>query len=203
VRRTDTAAREAAIEQVVAAALGTGSIELGVTVSPPPALLQRATRESVFHRHGSTRYTSHAVLDAETRLLEAAGTTAGPVVALPAVRAAIARYQVDTGRTLDAGQRELVEQFVACGRAVSVGIGLPGTGKSTAMRVVRAAWETTDGRVLGLAPSAAAASVLGDQLGVRADTMHSLVDAYECGDGADGGIDVRAGDMLLVPSASG
>lgn len=205
---TSMAAREAAIEQVVTAALDTGSIELAVTVPDvpaPPVLLRRANGESVFHRRGSTRYTSHTVLEAETRLLDAAREPAGPVVALPAVRAAIARYQADTGRTLDAGQRELVEQFVARGRAIAVGIGPPGTGKSTAMRVVRTAWETTGGRVLGLAPSAAAASVLGDQLGVRAYTLHSLVKAHEDGGGnnggADGGIDVRAGDMLLVDEA--
>ena len=55
------------------------------------------------------------------------------------------------------------------------------------MRVVREAWESTGGRVLGLAPSAAAASVLGDELGVRADTLHSLVLAQESG----GEVDVR------------
>jgi hypothetical protein len=66
------------------------------------------------------------------------------------------------------------------------------------MRVVREAWESTGGRVLGLAPSAAAASVLGDELGVRADTLHSLVVlAQESG----GEVDVRAGDMLLVDEA--
>ncbi len=74
-------AREQAVEQVVAAALGVESIELAVEVPPPPALLQRANGESVFNRCGSTRYTSHAVLDAEARLLAAAGTTAGPMMA--------------------------------------------------------------------------------------------------------------------------
>jgi len=189
--------REQATEQIVAAALGRESIELGVAPSPPPALLQRASGESIYQRHGSTRYTSTTILDAETRLLDAAGRTAGPVVAAPAARAAIARYEADTGRTLNPGQRQLVEQFVTCGRALSVGIGPPGTGKSTAMRAVRAAWETTGHRVLGLAPSAAAASVLGDELGVPADTLHSLVIAHA--NGAE--IDVRAGDMLLVDEA--
>lgn len=189
--------REDTTERVVAAALGAESIELGVAMTPPPALLQRASGESIYSRHGATRYTSHAILNAETRLLDAAGLTAGPVVPVPAARAAIARYEADTGRILNPGQRQLVEQFVTSGRALSVGIGPPGTGKSTAMRAVRAAWETTGNRVLGLAPSAAAATVLGDELGVPADTLHSLVLAHA--NGAE--VDVRAGDMLLVDEA--
>ncbi|HEY2096301.1 MAG TPA: MobF family relaxase [Pseudonocardia sp.] len=189
--------REQATERVVAAALGTESLELGLATTATPALLQRASGESIYHRHGSTRYTSHAILNAETRLLTAAGQTAGPVVPLPAARAAIAAYETDSGRTLNPGQRQLVEQFVTSGRALSVGIGPPGTGKSTAMRAVRAAWESTGNRVLGLAPSAAAASVLGDELGIPADTLHRLVLAHD--NGAE--VDVRAGDMLLVDEA--
>ncbi|MFI5614667.1 MobF family relaxase [Amycolatopsis sp. NPDC051903] len=191
------AAREQAVEQVVAAALGTESLELGIAPAPPPALLARADGESIYHRHGSTRYTSTAILDAETRLLDAAARTAGPVVPPLVARAAIARHEHDAGRALDAGQRQLVEHFVSGGRALAVGIGPPGTGKSTAMRAVRAAWETTGGRVIGLAPSAAAASVLGDELGIPADTLHSLAAAHGRGDE----VDVRAGDMLLVDEA--
>jgi conjugative relaxase-like TrwC/TraI family protein len=130
--------RDAATEAVVAATLGTESIELGVQMSAPPVLVQRASGESIYQRHGSTRYTSTAILDAEQRLLDAAGQHAGPEVPATLARAAIARYEADSGRTLNAGQRQLVEQFVTSGRLLSVGIGPPGTGKSTAMRAVRA-----------------------------------------------------------------
>lgn len=189
--------REQATERVVATALGVDSIELGVAVALPPALVQRASGESIYHRHGSTRYTCTAILDAEQRLLDAAGQHAGPEVPLTVARAAIARYEADSGRTLNPGQRALVEQFVTSGRALSVGIGPPGTGKSTAMRAVRAAWETTGGRVFGLAPSASAASVLKDELGTDADTIHHLVLVHANG----GELDLRAGDMLLVDEA--
>lgn len=189
--------RDTATERVVATALGTDSIELGVAMTPPPMLVQRANGESIYHRHGSTRYTSTAILDAEQRLLDAAGRHAGPEVPAAVARAAIARYEAESGRTLNAGQRQLVEQFVTSGRALSVGIGPPGTGKSTAMRAVRSAWETTGGRVLGLAPSASAASVLADELGVDADTIHHLVGVHAHG----GELGLRAGDMLLVDEA--
>lgn len=190
-------ARDHAVEQVTDAALGTESVELAVQLDPPPTLLQRANGESVYERHGATRYTSQAILDAETRLLHAARRIAGPVVPEPVVKTVISRYEQSTGRTLDAGQRALVEQFTGCGQAVSVAIGPPGSGKSTAMRLVRSAWESTGHRVIGLAPSAGAARVLGDELGVHADTLHSLALAWA--EGRE--VDVRAGDMLLVDEA--
>uniref|UniRef100_UPI003F493526 MobF family relaxase n=1 Tax=Amycolatopsis sp. CA-293810 TaxID=3239926 RepID=UPI003F493526 len=196
-RFATAADRERVTEEVVATALGTASIELSVAVTPPPTLLQRASGESIYQRHGSTRYTSTEILDAEQRLLDAARTTAGPVVAARHERAAIAAHEARTGRALDPGQRQLVEQFVTCGKALAVGIGPPGAGKSTAMRAVRTAWETTGGRIIGLAPSAAAAQVLGTELGVPADTMHRMVTLHAHGRE----IDLRAGDMVLVDEA--
>ncbi|MBE1580410.1 MobF family relaxase [Amycolatopsis roodepoortensis] len=196
-RFATAADRERVTEEVVATALGTESIELSVALTPPPKLLQRADGESIYQRHGATRYTSTEILDAEQRLLDAARTQAGPVVAARDVHAAIAAHEARTGRALDPGQRQLVEQFVTCGKALAVGIGPPGAGKSTAMRAVRTAWETTGGRIIGLAPSAASAQVLGTELGVAADTMHRLVTLHAHGRE----IDLRAGDMVLVDEA--
>jgi conjugative relaxase-like TrwC/TraI family protein len=165
-----------------------------------PRALRKPDGESVFVRRGSAVYTSDTILAAEQRLVDDAHTTRGPVVADAVRNAAIAAWQhADPTRVrqLDPGQRALVEHFVSCGKALAVGIGPPGAGKSTAMAAVRAAWETTGGRVIGYAPSAAAASVLGDEVGVRADTLHSLLEARRRGVP----VDVRAGDMLLVDEA--
>ncbi|HEX5117831.1 MAG TPA: MobF family relaxase [Pseudonocardiaceae bacterium] len=190
-------ARQNAVEMVVGRALTGESFPLAVQMDAVPRLLRRIDGESVFHRHGSERFTSQAILDAETALVTDAHVKRGPVVARHVLNAAVRRFERASDKTLNPGQRALVEHFVSCGRAVAVAIGPPGTGKSTAMRAVREAWETTSGRVIGLAPSAAAASVLGDELGVRADTLHRLIVAYE--HGVD--IDVEAGDMLLVDEA--
>ena len=46
--------------------------------------------------------------------------------------------------------------------------------KTTAMRALTMAWTQDGGQVLGLAPSAAAAAVLGEQTGIRADTLAKL-----------------------------
>ena len=191
--------RMAAVETVTQLALGRESVLLDVEVEPVPSLLQRPDGESVFTRHGSQRYTSDQILAAEQRLVDASQTAAGPVVSRFARDLAIRRFETSSRKKvrLNPGQRALVEHFVSSGQFLAVGIGPPGTGKSTAMRAVREAWETTGGRVLGLGPSAVAASVLGDELGVRANTIHSLLLAHALG--VD--LDIHAGDMLLIDEA--
>ena len=61
-----------------------------------------------------------------------------------------------------------MEQIATSGRRLDVLVGPAGTGKSTTMAGLRAAWEAEHGAgsVLGLAPSAAAAEVLAEALGI-------------------------------------
>jgi conjugative relaxase-like TrwC/TraI family protein len=203
------AERQTAVETVVAYALQRHSVRLDLAAEATPVLLQRSDGESIFQRRGATRYTSEEILACEQRLLDDAQLRRGPIVSDRARHGAIRGFERDRNLTLNAGQRALVEHFVSGGSAVALAIGPPGAGKSTAMRAVRAGWETTGGRVIGLAPSAAAASVLGDELNagdpltpgqrpsVRADTLDSLTQRYHMG--LD--MDVRAGDMLLVDEA--
>lgn len=158
--------------------------------------------ESVFRRRGSRSYTSETILAAEQRLVDDARTSRGAMVPDAVRDVAILRWeqhQREHGKdtTLNPGQRALVTHFVSSGKALAVGIGPPGAGKSTTMAAMRAAWETTGGRVIGFAPSAAAASVLSDDLGVRADTLHSLIVARRNG----ATVDVKPGDLLLVDEA--
>ena len=74
----------------------------------------------------------------------------------------------ETGRVLSAEQAAAVVQVVTSGRPLDVLVGPAGSGKSTAMAGVRAAWEAQygPGFVVGLAPSAAAAEVLADAVGI-------------------------------------
>jgi ATPase subunit of ABC transporter with duplicated ATPase domains len=67
-----------------------------------------------------------------------------------------------------------VEKIATSGRWLDVLIGPAGTGKSTTLASLRAAWEAEHGpgSVVGLAPSAAAAEVLADELGV--DTENTV-----------------------------
>jgi conjugative relaxase-like TrwC/TraI family protein len=200
---TDADELVGAVDSVTALALQRHSIRLDVQVDELPRMLRHDDGESVFRRRGAAVYTSQAILDAEQRLVTDAHASRGAVVADAVRDAAIQQWeheQREQGKdtTLNPGQRALVAHFVSSGQALAVGIGPPGTGKSTTMAAMRAVWEgATGGRVIGYAPSAAAASVLGDELGVRADTLHSLTVALTNGVP----VDVRPGDLLLVDEA--
>ena len=88
--------------------------------------------------------------------------------------AAVAEQRLP-GRTfkLSIDQAVCVEQITTSGRSLDVLVGPAGTGKSTAMAGLRAAWEVEHGAgsVIGLAPSAAAAEVLGDDMGIDTDNL--------------------------------
>ncbi|MFI9811409.1 MobF family relaxase [Saccharothrix variisporea] len=202
IRFTDEHHHDTTVDTLTQQALTRHCVRLDPEPEPTPQLLSLSTGESVFHRHGQTRYTSPAILDAEQRLLDAARTPRGPTVptkTLDKVLRSLQRTRTPSRHriTLNAGQRELVRWFVSSGRALALAIGPPGSGKSTAMKAVARAWARTGGRVIGLAPSAAAAGVLGDVLDVPADTLHRLVYSYDRGLP----VDVRRGDMLLVDEA--
>jgi hypothetical protein len=72
---------------------------------------------------------------------------------------------------LSADQKLAVEKIVLSGRVVDVLVGPAGTGKTTAMAGLRAVWEVAHGAgsVIGLAPSAAAAQALSDELGIETE----------------------------------
>lgn len=144
-------------------------------MNPVPDAMRRTDGESIYRAHATERFTSVTVLAAEDRLLHAATTTAGVVVGQGFLAGALAQYEQTTGRTLNDGQRELARRFAASGHLVEAGIGPAGTGKTTSMTVFARAAEAAGARVLGLAPSAAAAAVLGDELGIGADTIAKLL----------------------------
>ncbi|GAA2220689.1 hypothetical protein GCM10010413_10050 [Promicromonospora sukumoe] len=141
-------------------------------LNEPPDVMRRKDGESVYFVHGSTRYTSLAVLEAEDQLLTAARTRGGLAIDPDAVERAIEQVRVDRGRVLNAGQRDLVAHF-ATSTVLAAGIGPAGTGKTTAMRAFATAVQDSGGKLIALAPSAAAAEVLGADLaeGITAETL--------------------------------
>ena len=75
------------------------------------------------------------------------------------------------GYGLSLDQAVAVEKVATSGRVLDVLVGPAGTGKSTTMAGLRAAWEAEHGpgSVVGLAPSAAAAEVLAQELGIATE----------------------------------
>jgi conjugative relaxase-like TrwC/TraI family protein len=133
------------VESVVEHALGTASIQLDIQPDATPVLLQRHDGELVFRRHGSERYTSTGILEAEDRLLDDARTHRGARVSAPMVDLTLR----DTRAQLDPGQRQVVRHFVSSGRALAVAVGPPGAGKAPPC-----ARSATSGRPPGTASSA-------------------------------------------------
>jgi conjugative relaxase-like TrwC/TraI family protein len=138
-----------------------------------PRFLLRADGTSKFRATGHWIYTTTTLLDAEARLLDAGRRTDAAVVS----RATVANVaeQPLPGRTftLSLDQALAVEKITTSGYALDLLVGPAGTGKSTAMAGLRAAWEAEHGvgSVTGLAPSAAAAEVLGDDMGIDTDNL--------------------------------
>ncbi|MGO4664442.1 MobF family relaxase [Terrabacter sp. 2TAF16] len=160
--------RTAVAERITSLSLGHA-----VPLTPPevgyvPDELRRPDGTSRFRPRDSEIFTTQALLDAEERLLAAGRATDAPAVA-ERVAAAICTMKLP-GRDhpLSAEQASAVCRVVASGRVLDVLVGPAGTGKSTTMAGVRAAWEAQygPGSVVGLAPSAAAAEVLSEAVGV-------------------------------------
>jgi ATP-dependent exoDNAse (exonuclease V) alpha subunit len=114
----------------------------------------------------------------------------------------LALLEMAANRTaLDAGQAWLVRQMCTSGARLQLAIAPAGAGKTTAMRALTMAWTQDGGQVLGLAPSAAAAAVLGEQTGIRADTLAKLTWSLRHGDLPDWAAAVGPSTLLIIDEA--
>ncbi len=92
-----------------------------------------------------------------------------------AAEAAVAAKKRSLGCQLTDGQRQAAVAIATSGRALDVVVGVAGSGKTTALEVVRTAYEAEGHRVLGTAISGQAARVLHHDAGVDSRTIASLV----------------------------
>jgi conjugative relaxase-like TrwC/TraI family protein len=136
-----------------------------------PGRFLRADGTSKFRGRGTEIYTTQALLAAEGRLLAAGRATSGPVVDRSAVAAVADADLPGKAYGLSTDQAVAVESIATSGRALDVLVGPAGTGKSTSMAGLRVTWEQQygPGSVIGLAPSAVAAEVLADELGIATE----------------------------------
>lgn len=144
------------------------------------ARLEREAGASVFDDPGARRYTSQATLDAEAAL-HAMATTSASAGALeaPEAEAHLAAWQETSGRAL-APDQFTAATWAVTHRAALVGVvGAAGTGKTTTMAAVKAAWEAEHGpgTVIGLATSSRAVAELSASLAIPAHTVAKW--AYE------------------------
>lgn len=166
------------VNRIVAAALGEHSLALSShadTEKNEPAALRRADGASIYTRHDATLYTSAQIMAAERRMLAAATRTDGRKIDPESIDLALVEAHANRGLALNDGQAALVRQMATSGARVQLALAPAGTGKTTAMAALAAAWRNGGGSVIGLAPTAGAAEVLADDLAAPTDTIAKLV----------------------------
>ena len=133
-------------------------------------VFRRDDGTSVFRPVNSAIFTSEGQLLSEDRLLERSRDLTGPTVSLATVEK-LSRNPDADGLVLGEDQAEALTRIAVSGRVLDVLVGPAGAGKTTAMNALRRAWEAEHGTgsVVGLAPSAVAAQVLADDLGIGTD----------------------------------
>lgn len=175
-----------------------------LALTPPelastPERFQRSDGSSAFRPRNTTVYSSADILAAEDRLLVASRDRAAPTVPLEVIEHA-ARSPARRGDpVLSPDQEQAVSKIAVSGRVLDVLVGPAGAGKTSTMSVLRRAWEEQHGAgtVVGLAPSAAAAAVLGDDLDIQTENTAKWLFEHR-----RGAWNLKPGQLLIVDEAS-
>jgi conjugative relaxase-like TrwC/TraI family protein len=165
-----------------------------------PASLRRRDGASVFTVVGSQLYTTSAILAAEARLLAAARLADGRTVPDGLVELSLLEARVG-GRTLNPAQEQLVRDLAISGRRVQLALAPAGTGKTTALGALAAAWRDNGGTILGLAPSAVAAAELRNCLGGPTDTIAKLLHTLHTNTLTPGLGEIDASTLVVIDEA--
>jgi len=204
VRTTGVTAQQASalVDLLVDEVLDRRSVALAAPYDgiEEPEVLRRVDGSSVSTVAGAGLYTSQRILDAEARLVAAAGRRGGASLEQAAVDLALLEMAAN-GTALDAGQAALVRQMCTSGARLELAIAPAGTGKTTAMRALVLAWTQDGGQVVGLAPSAAAAAVLAEQTGIRTDTLAKLTWSLDHGDLPEWAAAVGPSTLVIIDEA--
>ncbi|WP_407727647.1 MobF family relaxase (plasmid) [Rhodococcoides fascians] len=140
-----------------------------------PDVMRRRDGADVHTRHESQLLTTAAVLDAEARIVALAGRTDGIAINDKHVEMALLESAAN-GLDLNVGQRSLVRAMATSGAKVQLALAPAGTGKTASMKALTTAWQNAAGRVVGFAPTAAAAAVLRQDILTTTDTLAKFVD---------------------------
>lgn len=148
-----------------------------------PSVSHRGVSAFEHQRHSGV-WTTQEMLDSESYLLERYEAQGAPAVDAETAHQTVAQKRTGSGHQLSSDQVNAATSVVSSGRSVDAVIGPAGTGKTTTMRAVSDVWEDHHGAgsVIGLAPSAAAAKVLSDDLGAPTDNTAKWI--YETTEGA-------------------
>ena len=156
---------------------------------------------SQYQRIDSELFTSERVLAAEHKILDAASRAVIPASTVDVFELAAQKKRAELaeqGHTLPAGQENMARAFATSDKLLVVGIGAAGAGKTSSTRLAVDAIEASGNRVIGMAPTAAAAAVMRSEMRITADTVDKVLTDWQSGKAS---VDVRPGDVLLVDEA--
>jgi conjugative relaxase-like TrwC/TraI family protein len=164
------------VEWIVDDAVGRLSINLTPELDPitEPSALRRSDGTSVYRHTGRDHYTSCRVLEAEQRIVEAAGRPPGLAWPADDVELSVLATILD-GVPLNRGQQDMVTALATSGARVQLALAPAGSGKTTAMQVLAKVWTEGGHNAVGLAPSAAAAAALAAATGMPCETLAKVV----------------------------
>lgn len=169
--------RQELVDQVVAEALAKAvSLTPDRSIAPDgPDTTVAAGDRSVFdHQEHAGVYTTEAVMTDEDHLISRVTETGAPNLSShPEHVRTLENWRTADGHALSPDQLAAAKDVLASEAGISAVIGPAGTGKSTTMGAMSATWHSVHGpgTVIGLAPSAVAAGVLGDEIGVETDNV--------------------------------
>lgn len=190
------------VKAVLAAAMS-DTVTVGLTVPDTvrdPDLLIDRTGRSLFDTPRAALRTTTRTIDAERTVVSAAQRRGGRTVPEPVVATALLE-QVANGIELNPAQAQMVTEMATDDRQVQLCLAPAGSGKTTAVRVLANAWADSGGTVVGLAPSAAAATELAASIGVPTDTLAKLVWHIRNGDEPEWMRAIGPDTLLLVDEA--
>ncbi|MDD1477903.1 MobF family relaxase [Arthrobacter sp. H16F315] len=133
----------------------------------------RFAHRSIFDFHGARLYTDTATLANEAVVMTARNDDGGPAVSSAVAMESLAGYKHRGRLELHSDQRAAAAHVLLSGKRLDAVVGPAGTGKTTTLGAVKAAWEAEFGAstVVGLAPAAASAEVLGRELAMATENV--------------------------------
>ena len=184
----DPEAIAATVDAVKAASV---SMTPGLNVPlPTNRELLRADGTSIYQTANRELFTSHGIIAAETYLVEAATTSQ----VIPAATTDVFTAQLEKARAAGAqlsdAQVSMAREFVTGDRLLGLGIGPAGAGKTSLTRLVVDTAHASGHQVYGVAPTAAAADVVSDSMGITATTVDAFLHAETS--------PLGVGDVLMV-----
>ncbi|WP_181037200.1 MobF family relaxase [Arthrobacter sp. 4R501] len=143
------------------------------TAHPDAAADLRIGRSSVFDFHGSRLYTDTSTLACEEAIMAARNDDGGPAVRADVIMDSLDRVRRPGNPELHSDQRASVANVLLSGNRLDAIVGPAGAGKTTTLSSVKAVWEAKygAGSVIGLAPAAASADVLGRGLSMATENV--------------------------------